>query len=182
VKIGLSTNSILSGNIPSGLPMDNSSKADDMYREGEKYRKSGNYEEAMQAFSRAIEIDPTFAKAYLARGVVFGHCANYRQAIIDCNKSIELDPCNARAYLFRGAYYRDLRDPKQAIRDFEKAIELDPDDASGYIFRGVTYAYDLEDHQKAIDDYKSAARLGNEGVQNILRQMGIAWHILHLQK
>jgi|WetSurMetagenome_2_1015567.scaffolds.fasta_scaffold25630_5 tetratricopeptide (TPR) repeat protein len=160
----------------SAFNMDDSSKADDMYEEGEKHRKSGKFEEAMQAYSRAIGINPKFAKAYLARGVVFGKCANYRQAIIDCNKSIELDPSNARAYLFRGAHYRDLRDPRQAIRDFDKAIELAPYDASGYIFRAVTYANDLEDHfQRAIDDYKSAARLGDAGAQNILQKMGIAW-------
>jgi tetratricopeptide (TPR) repeat protein len=161
---------------PSALHMDDSSKADDLYGEGEKYRKAGNYEEAMQAYSRAIEINPTFAKAYLARGVVFGHCANYRQAIIDCNKSIELDPRYARAYLFRGAYFRDLRESRQAIKDFDKAIELDPYDAAGYIFRGVTYANDLEDHfQMAIDDYKSAARLGETGAQKMLQKMRIAW-------
>lgn len=156
--------------------MDNSIKADNLYKEGEEYRKSGNYKEAMEAYGRAIENNPAFAKAYLARGVVFGCCANYRQAIIDCNKSIELDPSNARAYLFRGTYYRDLRDPRQAIKNFSKAIDLDPDDASGYIFRGVTYANDLEDHfQKAIDDYKSAARLGDTGVQKMLQKMGIDW-------
>jgi len=43
--------------------------------------KSGNYNEAMEAYTKAIELDPKLVKAYIFRCIVYDKLGNYRQAI-----------------------------------------------------------------------------------------------------
>jgi len=53
-------------------------------------------------------------------------------------------------------------------------IELNPQHVDAYNNRGVAY-HKLGNTQRAIENYKIAARLGNKGSQDFLRQEGIEW-------
>jgi len=69
-----------------------------------------------KAYTLAIERDPTFAPAYLARGVLL-------KKEIDLTKAIEIAPNYVGAYMSRG-YLRMMEQPKLAESDFSKAIKL----------------------------------------------------------
>ncbi len=90
------------------------------------YNEKGEYEKAVVAFTKAIELDPSFALAYSNRGWVHIKLGEYEQAITDCSKAIELNPSLASAYNSRGWAYTELGQYEQAINDYNKAIELDP--------------------------------------------------------
>jgi len=53
-------------------------------------------------------------------------------------------------------------------------VQSTPEDAYAYNNRGIAYA-GLGDYQRAINDYKIAARLGLKPVQDYLRSKGIDW-------
>ena len=91
------------------------------------YNNNGEYDKAMSAFTKAIELDPNFALSYSNRGWVHIKLGQYEQAIADCTKAIELDPSLALAYNNRGWAYMELEQYEQAIADLDKAMELDPD-------------------------------------------------------
>jgi len=71
-------------------------------------------------------------------------------------------------------------DPLEAARRAkaaaEKAIELKPDDASAYYNLGNAY-YNQGNSELRISNYKEAARLGHQGVQDWLKEAGIDWKI-----
>ncbi len=75
----------------------------EQYDLGVRYLEEGNYEEAIIAFSAAIEIDPKRAEAYIGRGdacVLSGQTEeNLAAAQTDYEKAIELDETNVDAYL-----------------------------------------------------------------------------------
>lgn len=79
----------------------NESRWQDQYDLGMKYLTEGNYEEAIVAFSEAIEIDPNNALAYIGRGNAYTGSGddNLALALMDFQKAIQLDEQNADAYL-----------------------------------------------------------------------------------
>ena len=63
---------------------------------------------------------------------------------------------------------------QRAIEDFDQAIKLDPKFAEAYWDRGKTYN-ELGNRQQALEDWKAAAKLGNEQAQDILKSKEIKW-------
>ena len=125
----------------------------------------GQYSDAIENFTKAIELKPDYAKVYHARALTYSSQGEYEQAIQDATKAIEINPDYAEAYHTRGLVYNNQGEHEQAIRDFTKTIELKPDDAEVYAMRGFTYssqgehAHVIEDATKAIElkpDYTEA--------------------------
>ena len=59
----------------------------------EKEGKKHQYlDEVIRLYTKAIEIDPGFAVAYLNRGITYRKKGDYDQAILDSSKAIEIDP------------------------------------------------------------------------------------------
>ena len=81
-----------------------------------------------------------------------------------------MDRFNARAYQFHGVYYREFNNIQYVMRDFDSAIELDPFNPLSYIFRGVTYAVNLDDRERARNDFKSAVQRGDAGIRKLLQR------------
>ncbi len=94
--------------------------------QGLDYNNEGEYDKAIIAFTKAIELDPELAFAYNNRGWAYIELGQYEQAIADCTKAIELDPELALAYNNRGWAYIELGQYEQGIADCTKAIELNP--------------------------------------------------------
>ncbi len=84
--------------------------ATDWFEKGVNFYESGNYKEALDTFSKAIELNPKAAGGYRGRGVVYAGLKNYQQAINDFSKAIELGPKDdAGAYYGRGISYLLLK-------------------------------------------------------------------------
>ena len=126
--------------------------------EGFNYNNQGEYDKAIVAFNKAIELDPDFALAYNNRGWAYIELEQYEQGIADCTKAIELDPGLALAYSNRGWAYILLGQYEQGIADCTKAIELDPGLALAYNNRGWAYI-ELGQYEQAIADYDKAIEL-----------------------
>jgi len=119
---------------------------------------SGNDNNAVDAYSKAIELNPQYANAYNNRGGVYAKLDRDNQAIKDFNKAIELNPQLADAYYNRGCVYIKLGSDSQAIKDFNRAIELNLKDADAYVNRGNVYDK-LGDFNQAINDYNKAIEI-----------------------
>jgi len=129
---------------------------------------------ALDAFTKAIELNPQDANAYSNRGLACDKLGNYQQAIKDYNKAIKLNPQYATVYINRGIAYAKLGNTKQGIKDFNKTIELNPQNSLAYYNKGIAYAH-LGNIKQAIENYKIAARLEHKGAQDLLKSNGIEW-------
>jgi len=141
---------------------------------GSMYNKSGNYNQAIDDYNRAIAYKPDYADAYNNRGNAYSKLDNYSQAIEDYNKTIAFKPDYAEAYNNRGSVYHRRGEYAEAIDDYCKAIQIKPDDATFYINRSIAYE-GLGNKNMAVGDLKKAARLGDERVRNYLNLNGISW-------
>ena len=96
-------------------------KWQEQYDLGVRYLSEGNYEEAILAFTAAIEIDPKQTLAYIGRGEAYigsGETEeNLAAALTDYEKAVELDEINADAWL-------GLADVYIRRSEFDKAEEV----------------------------------------------------------
>ena len=73
----------------------NSADISSFTNKGLKLFGSGQYNEAIQYFDKAISLNPNDALAYYNRGVVKGYLGQYSEEIQDYDKAISLEPNNA---------------------------------------------------------------------------------------
>lgn len=125
------------------------------FEKGVEAGDAGRYEEALGAFSNAIELKPDYQLAYVFRGLAYYAIGNHQKAIKEFAKAIELKPDDAKVYDARGSAYHTIGNYQQAIKDFTKAIELKPDDEYPYCERGRAYAA-MGNSQQAIKDFTKA--------------------------
>ena len=119
---------------------------------------NGDYEEALAWYSRAIEFDPTYMRAYRSRALAHTQLGEYEEAIADYTTAIELDePYYDYTYVYseRGARYLDLDEYELAIEDFTTIIDRDAAWSYVYAQRGAARA-NLGLYEEAIEDLTTA--------------------------
>jgi len=116
----------------------------------------------------------TSARDYSDRAYSFVHAGNIEEAINLYTLAIEKDPEFIDAYYNRGVMHYFRREYDQAIEDLNKVIEKRPDYVMAYASRGSVYDK-IGNQQKALSDYRKAAQMGDEDVQEHLRSKGISW-------
>jgi tetratricopeptide (TPR) repeat protein len=83
------------------------------------------YEAAVDAFNQAAQWDPTLARAYLERGILYWREMNHpRRAIHDLTTAFALDPNLAEAQFNRAVAHQELREYEEAIADFEGYLRI----------------------------------------------------------
>ncbi len=128
------------------------------YHLANTYYHSGDYEKAIEGYTKVIKLKSDYINAYIFRGVSYNNLKKYKKAILEYNKAIELKPNYATTYNNRGNTYASLKEYEKAIADYNKAIELKPDYADPYNNRGISYRK-LKDYKKAISDFDKAIQL-----------------------
>ncbi|NCQ72802.1 MAG: tetratricopeptide repeat protein [Microcystis aeruginosa W13-13] len=149
----------------------NSTTAETYFKQGEDYRNNNQYDKAIAAYNKAIEVNPQFAEAYLYRGGVYYNLKEYDKAMADCNK-----PQLFQAYLYRGLVYHNLKEYDKAIKDYNKAIEINPQDAYAYNNRGIVY-HNLKEYDKAMADYNKVLEINPQDA-DAYNNRGLVYHNL----
>ena len=91
---------------------------------GVAYRDEGEYDRAIEDFTKAIELNPNYAIAYNNRGRVYSDKGEIDRAIEDYNTAIELKPELAEAYYNRGEAWLHLGEWDKAKSDLTVARSM----------------------------------------------------------
>ena len=107
-----------------------------------RFTKEDN-QKAHQLLTKAIELDPGFARAYvglaMADGVAIDNgWTKSRQESLDnmlkaVRTALTLDPSDNQAHLFLGTYYMYVGDLEQSLAEHDKALRLNPNDADALV-------------------------------------------------
>jgi tetratricopeptide (TPR) repeat protein len=114
------------------------------------------YQNAIQDFSRAIELLPDFCYDYINRGNLYYKLGQYDKAIQDYSKALKLEPepgVDNYIYYRRGASYYKTKQYDKAIKDFSVLT-----DAGGCFQRASIYC-EFKQYDKAIKEYSKAIQL-----------------------
>lgn len=110
---------------------------DELIEEGNHFFNKQNFQEAIQAYTRAIDNNPRNEIAYKNRSVAYVALDNYKAAIDDVNNILAMNSNSAEAYFYRGLYMlllckvrgyptapTDICQPKEMRADIERAAKL----------------------------------------------------------
>lgn len=104
----------------------------------EKGQAANDFEEAVKAYSRAIELDPNNIEAYYFRA----RASEQNSAMSDYYKLLTIEPKNSESHLIRAWTYKELEKRDLALQEFEKAIDKasgNKEKATAYYDRGRFY-------------------------------------------
>ncbi len=90
--------------------------------------KIGSNDKAVEAFKKAIELDPCFGWAYSNLALAYNHSKKFKESIPLYKKSIELldtDKGKAISYNRLGDVYRHMDDQENAMKAYQMASDLD---------------------------------------------------------
>jgi tetratricopeptide (TPR) repeat protein len=132
--------------------------AADHVEQGIAYRDEGEFEKAIVAFERAIELDPDEAHAYRNLGTVYGDQDRWEESAAAYERAIQIDPEFGQAYGDLMLSYIHLEKIPEARAAGEKALELAPDYAPAHNNLGLVYQEQGE-LDKAIAEFEKAIEL-----------------------
>jgi tetratricopeptide (TPR) repeat protein len=78
------------------------------------------------------------------------------------------------SYLYQGISFIGAGKYQQAIDDFTAAIGLNPQSAQIFLQRAQAY-HKMGDYGRAMNDMKTAAKLGSKEAQDFLKPLGVPW-------
>lgn len=120
--------------------------------------KAKNNEEALKAFSKAIEINPNFAPSYAGRAAAYNELGQFQKAVSESEQAIRIDPNLAWSYNTLGWAYNGLRKFRRAIEPLSKAIELSPKYTWAYVNRSWAH-FATRNYEHALADAEQAIAL-----------------------
>ena len=104
---------------------------------GNALKSIGQFDVAIEDYTKAIYINPKFSDAYYNRAVAYDKLSQWDKAITDYSKTIEINSKYIEAYNNRGADYGKLEKWNEAIKDYNAAIIIDSNNAMPYYNCGI---------------------------------------------
>ncbi len=129
---------------------------------GDSFMDTEEYEEAIKAYTQAINIEPNNQHIYRGRATAYELAGDYEAAVFDLEKAILLDPDEVGPYeQLADLYQWSIGDLDAAVETWTEVISVQPENAEAYSQRGAVLS-DLGDLEGALDDILTAVRLQPE--------------------
>lgn len=111
---------------------------------------TGDIDQALLDYEKAISLDSRYARAIFNKGVVYYEKKEFLAAIVEFDTAIAIQP-EMRFFFQRGRANLELENFPNAIADFSHCVALSPSHALPFLFRGVVRAR-LRNFEEALKD------------------------------
>lgn len=137
---------------------------------GQQRMNSGDFQEAIIYFDKAVAIDPNYDAAYSNRGGAKWKLKRYQEAIADYDRAIIINPKHAYAYANRGQIkVWDLNDYQGGLYDISKASIIEPKNARILAMLGAAKMLN-GDPRGACTEWEKAVSLGDKNSAEFLER------------
>lgn len=97
---------------------------EDFKTAGNKAFQQGNFNDAIELFTKAINADPSNHVLYSNRSAAYASAKKYDLALEDAEKTVSLKTDWAKGYSRKGAAYQGLGKYTEAIKAFEDGLKM----------------------------------------------------------
>jgi tetratricopeptide (TPR) repeat protein len=105
---------------------------------GDAYVSAKKYPEAIEAYSKAIELKPNNGGYLSGQANAYAKSGQADKAVQQYSAAAKAEPANAATYYFNeGAVFTNTGKVDDAIAAFDKVIAVDPNRALAYYWKGV---------------------------------------------
>jgi len=102
------------------------------YELGIQSQVLNEFDEAINAFKKSIELDPKLIYNYTNLGSIYIKQGNFDDAVDILNEANKIDPENSDIHNNLGIAYEKLKRISEAIAEYEKSIKLNPESVESY--------------------------------------------------
>lgn len=103
-------------------------QAEALKTEANEYFKQEKFQQAVDLYTKALDLNPTKAVYYANRSIANLRQENFGYALSDASKAIECDKNYLKAYYRRAAAHMALGKYKIALKDYERVYKVRPND------------------------------------------------------
>ena len=142
--------------------------AEAFFNKGNDFFEAGDFHNAADYYTEAIQLNNTYATAFFNRGFAYYKLEKYNKALLNFNQVIALDPNDIVAYEYRANTNFLLGKHEEALTDYNKIIAAHPS-PNMLINRGIAYSR-LQRHNEALADFNTVlgdAPNDSEALSNI---------------
>lgn len=94
---------------------------------GNRYFDTHQREKAIEAYAKALELDPDNPDVLTDQGVMYSETTQYEKAMANFQKAHAIDPTHLPSLLNLGMLYAQyLKDEENAIKTWKRVIEIAP--------------------------------------------------------
>lgn len=123
----------------------------------------GYYQKSIDAFKKAISLDPEDEFSYLSCATSYSLLKQYEQSIDILSRLIKRSPKSTEAYLNRGFAYYCMGNINRALKDYDVVIKLDPAKSIVFSYKGMAY-FNKRDYVKAINELTIAINMAEKQI------------------
>lgn len=136
---------------------------------GDRFFNKGEWDEAVEAYSSALRLQPALTQAWAGRGGVKLRQGNYEEALQDLNEALRQDQDNLFAMRDRAEARAKTGDLEGAVSDYNRKLMLAPGDGRALCGRGEV-RLQMGDRAGAVQDFELAIRLSYPGAKDLLNK------------
>jgi tetratricopeptide (TPR) repeat protein len=133
---------------------------EDYVKQADDEALKGNRKEAIELYSKAIDLLPTNAYLYSVRGALYIELKNFTSANKDFDTAIALDSNCSKCYYGKGLSELGSLDYQLAVKYFSDAISLEKN-PQFYLARGTAYMKS-HNYKAAVDDFTQTIDINNQ--------------------
>ena len=137
----------------------------DLFVKGLSFYEKKDYESALKAYNKAIELKPNDEGIWNNKGIVLKHLGKHEDALKAYEKAIELKPNEAVMWYNKGSTLLKLGKFEEALKAFDKAIELDPNDSDAWFNRACYYSL-KKNKKESLTNLKKAIELNSKSKED----------------
>ncbi len=108
---------------------------------GKISKATKQYDDSIQAFQKALEIDPIHAEALRETARVYRALRNFEGAEKAYQKAVQLRPKDSTVHNTLGVFYCQQSRWEEALKEFQEVVKLTPDFVKGLNNLGALYFY-----------------------------------------
>ncbi len=141
---------------------------------GRAYHNARRYEDAADAYKKAVELAPTNINFRTTYGLILGQAGNLDEGLAQLLKVTGTPGYkDAAGWTNLGWVYRNMDKAQESIQAYQKALQLDPKEEQAALGLGWAYSY-TKDYDKAIQAYQQAIQIDTKEAGPDAN-LGIAW-------
>lgn len=132
--------------------------AEDHFSQGNAFYAAGDFERALAAYDRALELSPNHPDVLHNRGFILHTLRRYDEALTDFNRAVELSSDDPTILSLRAITLADLKRYDEALTDYNRCLQLRPDHPRTLSNRGYALMK-LGRHDEALADFNRSLEL-----------------------
>lgn len=127
-------------------------------KQGHAFRDAGVYDRALEAYERAIRLDPNNPLAYYGQAKVYWEQKRYREALEAYDQIVRLQPDDPFFHALKGNALYELGNYVEALAAYDRALAIKPDNAAWHA-RRASILHALQQPVEALHAYDLALAL-----------------------